>query len=179
MTDYVATCRDADHDTITASAGIADVALYPSGSCESVYLDPADARTFARGILALADEIDGGEQPKAVPTLTAVKVGDEVRVVVDDPTYRAGEFVGATGRINEVNSGAELPYRVTLDAPHSNDTVRGHWWCAKVERLAAAPTDDSAPTPDRASYLAQARDLMSGENYTAADLIALADYLAG
>ncbi len=83
MTEYTATCAIDEADTITAARYGRRVELEPSGTTE-VYLDPAPARTFARGILALADEIDGGEKAE-VKADTRPKVGDRVRVTKYKP----------------------------------------------------------------------------------------------
>jgi hypothetical protein len=97
MTVYTAECAIDSDDTITATRSSNRVELEPSGRVE-VYLDPADARTFARGIIALADEIDGGEVAEAATTETRTpKVGDRVRIVEDDPYVKPGAFVGRTG----------------------------------------------------------------------------------
>ncbi|MFF9525396.1 phiSA1p31-related protein [Streptomyces achromogenes] len=69
-----------------------------------------------------------------------VKVGDRVRIVKDDPTYRTGDFVGVVGILREIeDDGRIMPYKVELpaDAP---ETLYGRWWCAAVERVDAEDT---------------------------------------
>ncbi|GAA3018767.1 hypothetical protein [Streptomyces fulvorobeus] len=97
MSEHTITCTSGVSDTLTAQSSIGnDVAFYSRQggvSKISVYAAPSDARTFARGILALCDEADGGEvkeDPAATvegPTVRGIKVGDKVRVLVDDAEY--------------------------------------------------------------------------------------------
>ncbi|MGW2950734.1 hypothetical protein [Streptomyces eurythermus] len=74
MAEYTAKCVMDEDDQINARRANQRVALEPTG--HDVYLNPDAARTFARGILALADEIDGGQ----VRQPAAVKVGDRFKV---------------------------------------------------------------------------------------------------
>lgn len=169
MTDYVAICRDAARDTITATGGGAAVALYPSGSCESVYLSPAAARTFARGILALADEVDGGEL--AAPKL-AVEVGDRVKVVADD----FATHVGKTGILKCIDDGeTATPFCVKFDGAAVLvwvSEVRG------IDEPTATPADtNTSPESYRASLLEQARTLVGSRDVP--QLLAVARFLAG
>jgi hypothetical protein len=258
MTEYKITCQDTPADSIQAVGGspFTDglVAFY-TGGCDSVYATPDDARTFARDILALADEVDGGEVPEAAAT---VKVGDVVRVVKDDLHIRTGEFVGAVGTVHLIHGGGStLPYRLAFD--DDQDVPYPTWNVAEVEPateptpdepladwerelLADKPTlvtvkvgdsvnilrpesvlpeyrgvvgvltriddteckyrvqvgtqeDDNivwayevepaastvaaTPVPSRALRLGQASTMMGDQPYSAYDLIALADYLAG
>ncbi|MEV4037677.1 hypothetical protein [Streptomyces umbrinus] len=192
MNEYVAECAIDSSDRITASrsTGSRRIELVPSAKVE-VYLDPEDARTFARGILALADEIDGGEPeaeetPKPRPT-----VGDRVRVVKDDPHLRAGEYTGMVGTLKSVSDayGVELPYLVEFgDGSGSHgDKGNGKWNVAEVE-LVDEPTpladwerDLLAETPAssaRGKHIEEAKALLEGVHFDAASLVLVAQFLA-
>jgi hypothetical protein len=184
MTVYTAECAIDSDDTITATRSSNRVELEPSGRVE-VYLDPADARTFARGIIALADEIDGGEVAEAATTETRTpKVGDRVRIVEDDPYVKPGAFVGRTGVLRQAEAdGRGKAFRVRLD--DTSDTWDdGSWWCAEVALLdePAEPATTLEPVPVvslRGDFVAQAKMLLAGVEHTsAADVIHLAQVLA-
>ncbi|MFJ3588631.1 hypothetical protein ACIQUY_04985 [Streptomyces sp. NPDC090231] len=178
MTEYKITCQDDPNDRIQVSAyeGDSRVSFYSHDI--SVYVSSADARTFARGILALADEVDGGEakEPEAD---SPVKVGDKVRVLVDDPDAQAGRFVGLAGTLAEMDlTDSSTPFMVRFGEGDHGD-IDGSWWCRRVELVTNEPIA-TTPAPSRAELLTQARMHMSDvTTYTAADLIELADYLAG
>lgn len=81
---YRAQCQHERDDFMNAFVvGTAvHIQAYGEGeSASSVSLDASAARTFARGILALAGEIDGGEASK--PAVRSVKIGDRLRVTRD------------------------------------------------------------------------------------------------
>lgn len=112
MTTHRIQCLHASDDVITVtSSEDSNVVFYP-GTADSVYASPADARTFARGILALADEADGGEVSPSEPA-AAVKIGDVVNIVRPegccDPEYR-----GRVGVLTDVDNTA-CKYRVRVD----------------------------------------------------------------
>lgn len=91
MAEYTAQCRYDGSERIVARKTSASVAFdgYISGGLEmNPYLSAADARTFARGILALADELDGGEA--GVKPDTRLRIGDCVRVVRAEEPSGAG-----------------------------------------------------------------------------------------
>ncbi|MDX2794052.1 transcription termination/antitermination protein NusG [Streptomyces scabiei] len=183
MTDLNLTCAiDAD-DQICATRSSGgkriEFTAWADGKQHGVevYADTDKARTFARGILALADEIDGGEV-KAEPARRP-QVGDRVRVVKDDPYTRTGQFVGRTGTVRELNDdGRTMPYRVRLD-DSSGTWDDSSWWCADVELVdevesVEPPSDESA----FASHVEQAKTLLAGTTHNGADVIRLAEILA-
>ncbi|MET7939694.1 hypothetical protein [Streptomyces sp. NPDC005302] len=109
MTAYIARCRDRSSDYIVATKRGADVELemHVFGDYQGeVFANPADARTFARGILALADEIDGGEVKEA-PAVDAPTRSYRAKYVVEacellenlapdaDAITRLAEFLAA------------------------------------------------------------------------------------
>ncbi|WP_329168369.1 KOW motif-containing protein [Streptomyces sp. NBC_01267] len=129
MTKYTAPCDVTPDDTVTAFKDARHVILTPSTRVD-VCLTPTAARTFARGILALADEIDGGETPEPA---RAPRVGDRVRVLEDDPGNRAGEFVGKVGTLLSVDKASEYtPYCVQFG---DGTGYYGKWWVDAVELL--------------------------------------------
>lgn len=95
MTKYTAVCRENAADTITAEQhaphGVVLYAFHGDDFELSVHLRASDARTFARGILALADEVDGGEPETGAgksaddrAQRTSVVAGDKLRVTRTD-----------------------------------------------------------------------------------------------
>jgi hypothetical protein len=102
---FRAQCNSASGDYVTAEISGDKVELVGHSGDDNVmnaFVTALNARTFARGILALADEIDGGDGKP--------KIGDRVRVL---KTYGAPEFEGATGILNEIDADdPRLPYRV-------------------------------------------------------------------
>lgn len=109
---YTATCTQEPADTVTAKRQDDRVRLQGNqgGNFRTAALvRPSDARAFARGILSLCDEIDGGEVKPA-----PVKVGDLVRITAEysDGT---GRCTGKTGPLVEVNlDDTEFPYEVDV-----------------------------------------------------------------
>ncbi|MEU3729950.1 hypothetical protein AB0E81_11155 [Streptomyces sp. NPDC033538] len=95
MTEYTAQCRISSYDRIRArrDEGSVELAGYFGDYAGEAFILPDAARTFARGILALADEIDGGE---AEPADTRPKVGDRLRVTkvrADATLVRVGQII--------------------------------------------------------------------------------------
>ncbi|MEU3285629.1 hypothetical protein [Streptomyces longwoodensis] len=164
MIEYTATCAIDEDDTVTAMRSENRVELEPS-SRASVFLDPGPARTFARGILALADEIDGGEAEEA----RAIRVGDRVEIVRAERWSSAEEGrVGVVGTVDEDDD--HLPYRVVDE--HGVYIA----WCAEVRRV-DEPAEDAGPEPTPspfARYVDEAKGLLEGTDHTATDVIILA-----
>jgi hypothetical protein len=133
------------------------------GRSESTALRPDAARTFARGILALCDEIDGGEAKEA-PLATPVKVGDRVVVTQNGMVYERDENVGREGTLLSIDhADPQQPYKVDVDGD-------GVWWCKEV-----APVSVSAPAPSPfAAHVDEAKRLLAGTDHTGADVIVLA-----
>jgi hypothetical protein len=100
MTLYTATCAIDEDDTVTAMRSENRVEL-ESSSRASVFLDPGPARTFARGILALADEIDGGE---AEASASLPKIGTRFRVTRNG-VRSAGVSVGDVVEVSQHHAG--------------------------------------------------------------------------
>ncbi|MFF3312523.1 hypothetical protein [Streptomyces sp. NPDC002952] len=117
------------------------------GRVASTALETAEARAFARTLLALADEIDGGEakeEPKRAP-----KVGDRVRVTLDDEDIRTGEYVGKVGVLQvDHGAGSGNRYRVKFGDGSGlhGDRVNGTWNVRDVEVVDPEPaTPDTRP----------------------------------
>jgi hypothetical protein len=134
MTEYKLQCRQADGDYLIAtrphaSTSVRVVAFDGYDESMRIFADPANARTFARGILALADEIDGGETPA---TEEPLKVGDSV-VIVREYDDRTGHVDGKPGTIVRLDpQDPRFPYRVRL---YEEDV-----WVHEVRKIADAPT---------------------------------------
>ncbi|OSC76477.1 hypothetical protein B5180_01600 [Streptomyces sp. BF-3] len=191
-TTYIAQCCHDAHEQIRANHNGVTIMLHAFDGEENLitpFLRADDARTFARGILALADEVDGGEVKPAsdrpiqvgdrfrvtVPHLdcSVVKVGD-VAVVdhfVDGPQgdfrVRVGEDIWRFGPDN-IGNGLEP---ITDDSEPLAD-----WEKDLLEP--DSPAIAAITTPTREAYLHRAAELL-GANPSASDLIELADYLAG
>lgn len=186
MSEYTAECNSRPSDRIRASREGDSIELLAEKFGEyamEAYVTPAKARTFARGILALADEIDGGEVAEAAP-----KVGDKVRVVKDDPWLRTGEFVGKTGTLRSIGRNQTLPFNVQFDADQG--TLHSSWNVLAVELVKPAPEpaladwerdllEGSVPTRSpRAKYVEEAKELLSDKPAAVAQIIELAQWLA-
>ncbi|MFJ6237987.1 hypothetical protein ACIQH0_28355 [Streptomyces griseus] len=185
MTEYKIECQSDLRDTLEAFRDGGDIALYSrqDGTLKvSVYASPADARTFARGILALADEMDGGEETAKPTTDSRPKVGDILRITEDYPRnapVEVGDVITVTAVDYDNLSGPDH-IRFLADGDKPGDY---QWFVplSAVEPVADEPDGTSATAKSsRARLLEAAMDAMSGSNtYTASDLIELADYLAG
>lgn len=71
MTEHKIACNSGVGDTLTVHGGGEEIGFVAATSDRfrnSVYVTASDARTFARGILALADEIDGERRRSRRPT---------------------------------------------------------------------------------------------------------------
>ncbi|MFE6493366.1 hypothetical protein [Streptomyces sp. NPDC057748] len=193
MTEHIARCLHDSNDTIRTHVVGDHVFLWAhiGGDQGTVALEAVDARIFARGILALADEIDGGEAEETASD-SRPKVGDRLRVTKDNPRFCpvvTGDVITVVGTDYDHDSADCVRFL------HGDDSYRWIIPLTAVERInctqatAGEPLadwerelleDEPAPsTPDRAALLVQARDMMRGRDYTAADLIDLAAYLAG
>jgi hypothetical protein len=186
VTEYVATCNASSLDTITARRDGDAVELEAVHNGEhkmETYLSASKARVFARGILALADEIDGGEVAEAdgpvkTPTRTP-KVGDRVRVVRNVYSSEGDVNVGKVGTLKELDLGDPQAHRVVFD-----DADDYGWWCAEVALLdePAEPATTLGHVPVvslRGDFVTQAKTLLAGVEHTsAADVIHLAQFLA-
>lgn len=114
MTQYTATCTHDEDDRVTVNPSDKEVCIKAhtwNGPAASVYLTPDNARTFARGILAVADEADGKRTDRE-----PLPVGTRVRVL------EAYGIPDAAGKLATVRAETDQPGRlkVRLDTP----------WCA-------------------------------------------------
>ncbi|MCQ6554742.1 hypothetical protein NPS70_16275 [Streptomyces sp. C10-9-1] len=152
-----------------------------------VLVAPAELRTFARGLLALANATDGGEEDAPEEQVTpAIKVGDRVRVVKDDSRFRTGEFVDKSGILMEADGTSFLIKFGDGTAEHG-DPDNGTWWVEEVELIESAGADaacapvvapDDAPSSPRASLLDKACEYLP-KGASGADLVAVARFLEG
>lgn len=182
MTTYTAQCEIDSTDTVTAARSSGRIELESHGSRE-VYLDPAPARKFARGIIALADEIDGGEAKEgtAEPTL---KPGDKIRILVDDAEF-ADVKQGDVLTVHEITTTT-----VTVD-----DEVNGGFWYfrneASWEKVVDEPAEPLAdwerellegPTPtvrsSRARFVEEATSLLADKPAGVDQILRLAEWLS-
>jgi hypothetical protein len=120
-----------------------------------LYARPAEFAAFARAVLAGTGE--------SVETLTdgSVKVGDLVEITKDRDW--TSEDVGRRGLLTQIDEDDSLRYRVKLDDG-------GEVWFMEVRKVA---------TSSRADLVTRARSALEGTNPTAADIIRLAEFLAG
>jgi hypothetical protein len=135
------------------------------------YVSPASARTFARGILALADEIDGGEVAEAPVKPSLPKVGDRIRILVDGAEY-ANVEIGDEFEVSRV-VGATV---TVID--HVNG---GHWYfrdSTSYELMEPESAPAPAPSSTYADLVREAKGLLTGTPHSAADIITLARDLA-
>ncbi|MGW1268151.1 hypothetical protein [Streptomyces sp. NPDC002491] len=158
MTEYTAECRISSFDTMRAriddGEDVSIDAVKRGDVTMNVFLRPDDARTFARGIIALADEIDGGEAAEAEPT-RAPQAGDRVRVVRNSPRS-TDEHIGECGTLKRVDEFDDrLPYLVDLP-------TNSYWWCAEVELVDEPETAPVIKVGDKVRVLKD-DDLRAGE----------------
>ncbi|MFE7624294.1 hypothetical protein [Streptomyces sp. NPDC057509] len=92
------------------------------------FVDPADARAFARGILALADEVDGGEANEAPEAGQPFKVGDKVRTVREI----MGLHRGRSGELADIDVG--LAPRFLVNFPDGRSV-----WAYDIEPDTTSP----------------------------------------
>jgi hypothetical protein len=145
MTVYTAECAIDSADTITATRSSNRVELEPSSRVE-VYLDPDDARTFARGILALADEIDGGEVAEAAtPETRTPQVGDRVRLDDTSDTWDDGSWWCAeVALLDEPAEPATAPEPVPVVSLRGDFVAQAKTLLADVMHTSAADVIDLA-----------------------------------
>ncbi|MFF1625617.1 hypothetical protein [Streptomyces sp. NPDC058272] len=131
-----------------------DIRLYMPTT--AVYVDDAEARDFARQLLALAG--DGAES-------AAIKVGDRVEIT----KYRSDDraHVGRFGTVTEIDTD-HIPYLVHVDG-------YGGVWAMEVRKVAPAP--EPSTFGGRASVLEEARRI-AGPGASAADVLAYAKFLS-
>ncbi|GAB1326917.1 hypothetical protein [Streptomyces sennicomposti] len=179
MTTYAAVCHANSRDVIEARVAGDSVELVARSYGErkmETYLDVDKARIFARGILALADEIDGGEQK---PADDIIKAGDLVRIVyaknAEDNHGKLATVV-STDDGWQPRTGPFHPYLVDVDGVEL--------WAAEVTRVGdtsearvEASADTTASSP-RARYVEEAKTLLTGTLHGPADIIRLAEFLA-
>ncbi|MFG3014356.1 hypothetical protein ACGFZB_28835 [Streptomyces cinerochromogenes] len=178
MTEYTAQCRHNEADKVIARIDGPSVELMMSPGDEyagEAYLSPDAARTFARGILTLADEIDGGEA-KEEPKPEPVKVGDRVRIVratYADHTHGREGVVTSTSETWRNIYGDQHPYIVRLDG-YDGDTVH----VAELERVPTPADEPITPANPRADFITQARALLDDYAHTVDDVLTVARFLA-
>ncbi|MCQ6554741.1 hypothetical protein NPS70_16270 [Streptomyces sp. C10-9-1] len=100
--------------------------------------------------------------------MTDIKPGDRVRIVSEYVT-EPGRYAGQYGTVCRVD-GDDLtfPYGVLLDGEE------GCEWFHSVELVEPGPADLT-----RADLVVKAKELLAGTPHTAADIIAMARFLAG
>ncbi|OKI19266.1 hypothetical protein [Streptomyces sp. CB03911] len=171
MEEIKAQCRASSGDYIVARklTESVELAAYEDGTYRmEAYLAPDPLRTFARGLLAMADEIDGGEAKPAVAN--PFKVGVCARVVTHRPD----------GADLEIGDAVTV---VSVDGPDEDDTIRvrvlggrRRWSVTRADLEVVIP-DEPAPSA-RAQLLEQATALLP-HPASADDLLRVAEYLAG
>ncbi|MFD9205922.1 hypothetical protein ACFVZM_06540 [Streptomyces sioyaensis] len=210
MDEYKLQCRVFSSDFLTAQlisgrTGVRIATHDVEGEAGNVVADPADVRAFARGLLALADEVDGGEAGE----LTAdevVKVGDRFRVttnylecanvLVDDvvmvasvgsndgfQAHRPGEEEGKWGfGLDNIGNGLERvdeppapPYDVKIGDRYPT-------WVHSVRKEDAEPVQTDNPpassvTPERRAILEEARFIV-GPRASHTEVLEYARFLA-
>jgi hypothetical protein len=130
---FRAQCNSASGDYVTAEISGDKVELVGHSGDDNVmnaFVTALNARTFARGILALADEIDGGEQAAVpAPVRSRPTVGDRV-VITKYRNTTSGGFVGREGTLEVVDPDDDyLTYRVQFDGD------RRGVWAADVRKV--------------------------------------------
>ncbi|GGX26633.1 hypothetical protein [Streptomyces chryseus] len=187
MTEHKLQCAvdPGDYLTAYADSGELGVGAYSKQRfAVTIYPAAEDARTFARALLTLADEIDGSEPTPAAATFP-VKVGDKLRVT------KAG-LNWADVEVGEILNVLSLP--ADDDPSDIEFTAEGrngdHWaflpshvgnGLEKVDEMPAA-TPAAAPStpaiaPERVALLEKAR-ILAGPIASPSDVLDFARFLA-
>ncbi|WDM16694.1 hypothetical protein J3S85_37645 [Streptomyces lavenduligriseus] len=184
MIEYRLNCDADPTDYLTVDKDGGDLEFFAhrgGGSfLVSIYPTVDAARTFARGILALADEIDGGEA-KEEPKPAAVRVGDRFTVTrsfLEWAHVRAGDVVTVVEFVDD-DSG---DFRAVIEGGSSHRWLFGPENIGNgLEPLGTRVTADepATVTDPRLTYFHQAEAALAEFEHTAADIIALARFLAG
>ncbi|AKZ59209.1 hypothetical protein SAM23877_6164 [Streptomyces ambofaciens ATCC 23877] len=165
MTRHTLRCRVTDGDYAEAHIDAdGDVRLevhMGQHTSAFVYGRPTEFAAFARAVLAGTGE--------SVETLTdgSINVGDRVEIL---PSANNTTTAGRVGVVSKVDRSGndDMPYRV-------DDEAGGFIaWATRVRKISS----DSATSP-RADFVSQARAALDGTNPTAADIVRLAEFLAG
>ncbi|MFE5159099.1 hypothetical protein ACFRNT_11305 [Streptomyces sp. NPDC056697] len=180
MIIHRAQCRWESDDYLTAERSgdaVHVVAFNEDGEAANASLNVDVARVFARGILALADEIDGGEAASHDDSAAQnVKVGDRVLIVREWENDTSPDD-GKSGTLDKLDLEDDaFPYRVRTDSD-SHRTV----WVHEIQRERATTDADAADpsvAPGRAAYIEEAWKL-AGEYADPADVLKYARFLAG
>lgn len=117
MTEYTAQCRHNAGQYLKAYINGISVIIdgYDDRECvTNPYLSADSARIFARGILALADEIDGGEVTEVD---IRPKVGDRLRVTEERELLETSE-PARSSRATYVEEARRLMDGTGADADH-------------------------------------------------------------
>ncbi|WP_435613258.1 hypothetical protein [Streptomyces sp. bgisy159] len=158
MAEYTLTCRVSGDETLTGIVDAdGDVRLeMRSDISNHIYVRPDDFAEFARNLLA-----DAGADAES----GLVKVGDLVEIV----KYRSysSEYEGLTGRVTAIDED-DLPYLVD-----TNDA--GEVWAVEVRKV----SEPAPACPGREALVSKAKSLLADTPHTAADLLRLAEFLAG
>jgi hypothetical protein len=184
VNEYVAKCNSGLRDTITARRDGESVELKARSGGQykmEAFLTPLKTREFARGLLKLADEIDGGEVAESADVTSdePVKVGDRIRILVDSAdgasVKRGDEFT-----VTNVDSYGGRT-EVAVERAGSFGTPR-HWYFGptsweKVEAPTVAAVDETPIASPRAAFLDEAHRLVGSGDV--GDLLDVAKFLAG
>lgn len=131
-------------------------------------------------------KVDAIPAPEPAP-VAPLKVGDRVRIVVDDPHSRAGQYVGRVGKLEHIEDvPSTLPYLVKFgDGRHG--ATDGAWYCREVVKVedesaladaAAEAPAESLADPRRVRLLVEAGG-RAGSDASLTEVLSLARYLAG
>lgn len=176
MTEYRAECNSRPSDSVTARSSSTSIELQMRVCGEytgEAYLTPEKARTFARGILALADEIDGGEVQKE--PATSIKIGDRFRLT---RRYLEGADVEVGETVTVVEHVPGGDFRAVSDRTGRKWRFGPENIGDGLERIEAKASDEAPLANPRARYITEAKALLSDTDSSAADVIRLAEFLA-
>ncbi|MGW1828878.1 hypothetical protein ACWCO0_09450 [Streptomyces tubercidicus] len=164
MHEYTLSCKVTPSDRLTAGTEHNAIVInaFSAGRCfTDVIPSPAAARAFARGLLALAGEVDGGVAAEPAGQ-DVVKIGDFVEITEDACT----SVIGKRGEVVALDLGSTLPYFVKT-GPHNR------MWVSGVRKVSAVI--EHAPT--RRALIDEARTA-AGPDASPADVLAYARFLA-
>ncbi|MET7939693.1 hypothetical protein [Streptomyces sp. NPDC005302] len=161
MTIELSCMHDADDRVSVYRDSDGEIAFRTPGA--SVYTTDEDARAFGRKILALVD----GDEP--APVAEVIRVGDRVEILPSRQNTTTAGRVGVVTSIDVYDD--QLPYRIATEDPDPQFVA----WASQVRKIGAPPASSDA----RDDTFSRAKLWLVDTEHTAADIIRLAEFLAG